>query len=81
MADDLHYTGGTIIIDHGLLISSTLLHLERMLVAKGDLVKRGMVIGTIGSTGRSTGAHLDWRINWGSKRLDPQLLVTKDPEN
>ena len=81
MADDLYYTGGTIIIDHGLLISSTLLHLERMLVAKGDLVKRGMVIGTIGSTGRSTGAHLDWRINWGSKRLDPQLLVTKDPEN
>lgn len=76
MADDLYYTGGTIIIDHGLAISSTLLHLEEMLVTVGDTVTKGMVIGTVGSTGRSTGPHLDWRINWGSKRLDPQLALS-----
>ena len=76
MAHDLYYTGGTIIIDHGLMVSSTLLHLETMAVKEGDKVTRGMVIGTVGSTGRSTGPHLDWRINWGTKRLDPQLAVT-----
>ena len=75
MADDLYYTGGTIIIDHGLMISSTVLHLDTMAVMPGQLVQRGMVIGTVGSTGRSTGPHLDWRINWGSKRLDPQLAA------
>ena len=76
MAHDLYYTGGTTIIDHGLMISSTLLHLETMAVKEGDKVTRGLVIGTVGSTGRSTGPHLDWRINWGTKRLDPQLAVT-----
>lgn len=75
LADDLYYTGGTLIIDHGLHISSTLLHLETMNVGVGDKVTAGMVIGTVGSTGRSTGPHLDWRINWNEKRLDPQLAV------
>ena len=67
MADDLYYTGGTIIIDHGLNISSTMLHLESMSLSVGDIVKRGQVIGTVGSSGRSTGPHLDWRINWQQK--------------
>ena len=70
MAESLYYTGGTIIIDHGLGISSTMLHLETMAVSLGDKVTRGMVIGTVGSTGRSTGPHLDWRLNWFDKRLD-----------
>ncbi|MGC6518268.1 MAG: M23 family metallopeptidase [Candidatus Puniceispirillaceae bacterium] len=78
MADDLYYTGGTIIIDHGLHISSTMLHLDMMTVSHGDKIKRGDVIGTIGSTGRSTGPHLDWRLNWGQKRLDPQLALVAD---
>ena len=81
MAHDLYYTGGTIIIDHGLMVSSTLLHLETMAVEEGDRVTRAMVIGTVGSTGRSTGPHLDWRINWGAKRLDPQLAVTSPHEH
>ena len=75
LADDLYYTGGTLIIDHGLMISSTLLHLETVNVSLGDKVTRGMVIGTVGSTGRSTGPHLDWRINWQQKRLDPELAA------
>ena len=76
MADDLYYTGGTIIIDHGLNISSTMLHLESMSLSVGDIVERGQVIGTVGSSGRSTGPHMDWRINWQQKRLDPQLALT-----
>ena len=75
LADDLYYTGGTLIIDHGLMVSSTFLHLERLHVELGDKVTRGMVIGTVGSTGRSTGPHLDWRINWHQKRLDPELAA------
>ena len=75
LADDLYYTGGTLIIDHGLMVSSTLLHLETLNVTLGDKVTRGMVIGTVGSTGRSTGPHLDWRINWHQKRLDPELAA------
>ena len=75
MADDLYFTGGTLIIDHGLLISSTMLHLQTMAVQRGDKVKRGDVIGTVGSTGRSTGPHLDWRLNWQDKRLDPEIAA------
>ena len=74
MATDLYFTGGTIIIDHGYYLNSTYSHLKTMTVAAGDTVSRGQVIGTVGSTGRSTGPHLDWRINWGAKRLDPMLL-------
>jgi murein DD-endopeptidase MepM/ murein hydrolase activator NlpD len=74
MATDLYFTGGTIIIDHGYYLNSTYSHLKTMTVAAGDTVSRGQVIGTVGSTGRSTGPHLDWRINWGATRLDPMLL-------
>ncbi|MBT3592401.1 MAG: M23 family metallopeptidase, partial [Hellea sp.] len=74
MASDLYFTGGTIIIDHGYYLNSTYSHLKTMTVTEGDTVSRGQVIGTVGSTGRSTGPHLDWRINWGTKRLDPMLL-------
>ena len=80
LADDLYYTGGTLIIDHGLMISSTLLHLDSLAVSLGDKVTRGMVIGTVGSTGRSTGPHLDWRINWHQKRLDPELAASMTKE-
>ena len=74
MASDLYFTGGTIIIDHGYYLNSTYSHLKTMTVSAGESVRRGQVIGTVGSTGRSTGPHLDWRINWGTKRLDPMLL-------
>ena len=75
LVEDLYYTGWTIIIDHGLGISSTYLHLSSVDVAVGDRVEIGAMIGKVGSTGRSTGAHLDWRINWYQKRLDPQLAA------
>ena len=72
---DLYYTGGTVILDHGHGVSSTLLHLATVEVAVGDRVAQGERIGTVGSTGRSTGAHLDWRINWFEERIDPQLVA------
>ena len=81
LADDLYYTGGTLIIDHGLGISSTMLHLDTLSVAVGDSVTAGERIGTVGSSGRSTGPHLDWRLNWYQKRLDPQYALDLSPAN
>ena len=78
--DDLYYTGGTIIIDHGHGLTSAFLHMQDVDVTLGQRVDQGAVIGTVGSTGRSTGAHLDWRINWFQARIDPALLVGPMPE-
>jgi len=73
--DDLYYTGGTIIMDHGHGISTIYSHLENILVSVGDQINQGDVIGTVGSTGRSTGPHLDFRINWFQTRLDPMSAI------
>ena len=73
--NDLYYTGGTIIMDHGHGISTIYSHLETILVSVGDKVEQGNVIGTVGSTGRSTGPHLDFRINWFQTRLDPMSVL------
>lgn len=72
---DMYYSGGTMIIDHGLGVSSTFLHLSEGLVKPGTAVQQGQLVAKIGATGRVTGAHLDWRINWFGERLDPALLV------
>tara|TARA_B100001248_G_scaffold133271_1_gene100041 strand:+ start:184 stop:972 length:789 start_codon:yes stop_codon:yes gene_type:complete len=73
--DDLYYTGGTIIMDHGHGISTIYSHLENIMVNVGDEVKQGDIIGTVGSTGRSTGPHLDFRVNWFQTRLDPMSIL------
>ena len=73
--DDLYYTGGTIIMDHGHGISTIYSHLENILVSVGDKINKGDVIGTVGSTGRSTGPHLDFRVNWFQTRLDPMSVL------
>ncbi|MGB5325081.1 MAG: M23 family metallopeptidase [Pseudomonadales bacterium] len=76
---DLYFSGGTLIIDHGHGLSSTFLHLSKLLVEVGQPVQQGELVAEIGASGRVTGAHLDWRMNWtgagGNVRLDPQLLV------
>ena len=72
---NLYYTGGTIIMDHGHGISTIYSHLENLLVSVGDQIDRGDIIGTVGSTGRSTGPHLDFRVNWFQTRLDPMSLL------
>ena len=73
--DDLYYTGGTIVMDHGHGISTIYSHLENILVSVGDQINQGDIIGTVGSTGRSTGPHLDFRINWFQTRLDPLSAI------
>ncbi len=72
---DMYYTGGTVILDHGHGLSSAYLHLAALRIEEGQFVRKGTVIGTVGSTGRSTGAHLDWRVNLFDIRIDPALLV------
>jgi len=73
--DNLYYTGGTVIMDHGHGISTIYSHLENVMVKVGDKIKQGDIIGTVGSTGRSTGPHLDFRINWFQTRLDPMSVL------
>ena len=80
LADDLYYSGNTLILDHGMRVFSTFLHMDTITVEVGETVKQGEQIGTIGSTGRSTGPHLDWRINLGNIRLDPQTVISGTPE-
>lgn len=76
---DLYYTGGTIMLDHGHGVTSVYSHLSRLDVSVGQQVKAGERIGAIGASGRATGAHLDWRINWFGERLDPALFVGPMP--
>jgi murein DD-endopeptidase MepM/ murein hydrolase activator NlpD len=76
---DMFFSGGTLILDHGHQLSSSFLHLSRILVQVGDRVKQGDPIAEIGATGRVTGAHLDWRMNLRKARIDPQLLVPPMP--
>jgi murein DD-endopeptidase MepM/ murein hydrolase activator NlpD len=72
---DMYYSGGTLLIDHGYGVSSTFIHLDKIHVKVGQQVTQGQRIADIGATGRVTGAHLDWRINWFTERLDPEFLV------
>ena len=76
---DMYFSGGTIVLDHGQGLSSTFLHLSRTLVEAGTEVNQGDLIGEIGATGRASGPHLDWRMNWLDRRVDPQLLLEGEP--
>jgi murein DD-endopeptidase MepM/ murein hydrolase activator NlpD len=80
-ATDHYYTGGTIILDHGHGLSSTFIHLDTVTVKVGQHIRQGERIGTIGATGRATGPHLDWRMNWYDRRLDPTYVVPPMPSN
>ena len=74
---DLFYTGATLNFDHGHGVSTLYMHMEEIFVNVGDHVKRGDIIGTIGTSGRSTGPHLDIRLNWFDIKLDPQTILNK----
>lgn len=74
-AEDMYFSGGTLVVDHGQNLSSSFLHLHKILVAVGEHVEQGQPIGLVGATGRVTGPHLDWRMNWHQQRLDPSLLM------
>lgn len=78
-APDLYLTGGTVLIDHGAGISSNFLHLSRIDVNVGDRVEQGQVFAAVGATGRATGPHLHWGMNWFDVRIDPLLVL--EPAN
>ena len=72
---DLYFTGGTIIFDHGHGINTLYMHMKDVNVKKGQKIKQGQVVGTVGKTGRSTGPHLDIRLNWLNIKLDPATVL------
>ncbi len=74
---DLYLTGGTLLLDHGFGISSNFLHLSRIDVKVGDRIEQGQVIGAVGATGRATGPHLHWGMNWFDVRIDPLLVLER----
>jgi len=74
---DLYLTGGTVVLDHGHGISSNFLHLSRIDVKVGDVIKQGDAIGLVGATGRATGPHLHWGMSWLETRLDPLLVLDR----
>ena len=78
LADPLFFAGKTIIIDHGLGITTQYAHLSKFLVKAGDMVKKGQVIGKVGATGRVTGPHLHWAMKLKTARVDPYSLVHLD---
>ena len=75
MIEDMYFSGITMVIDHGYGLSSTFLHLSKVRVAPNERVEKGQIIAEVGATGRVTGPHLDWRINWFERRLDPQSIA------
>lgn len=76
---DMFYSGGTLLIDHGYGISTTFIHLSKVIAKEGQTVKRGDIVAEVGQSGRSTGPHLDWRINWFDVKLDPALIMPEMP--
>ena len=73
----LYLTGGTLVLDHGHGISSNFLHLSRIDAKVGDTVKQGDVVAAVGATGRATGPHLHWGMNWFDVRIDPLLVLER----
>ncbi len=76
-APDLYLTGGTLLLDHGYGVSSNFLHLSRIDVKVGDRVEQGQIVGAVGATGRATGPHLHWGMNWFDVRIDPLLVLER----
>ena len=76
--DNFYFNGNFILLDHGQGLSSVYLHLSKTLVVNGQKVIKGQKIGEVGTTGRSTGPHLHWGVQWYKKRIDPQSVLVLD---
>lgn len=75
LAEDLYFTGNTVIVDHGLGLYSILAHLSAYVVAAGDRIESGQAVGSVGATGRVTGPHLHWSVRLNAARVDPLSLL------
>ena len=73
--NNMYFTGGTIIFDHGHGISTLFMHMKDIHVKVGQKIKRGQIVGTLGQSGRATGPHLDIRLNWFDVKLDPKTIL------
>jgi murein DD-endopeptidase MepM/ murein hydrolase activator NlpD len=76
LAASRYFTGGTVVIDHGLGLFSLFAHLSTLDVKVGDTVKPGTIVGNVGSTGRVTGPHLHWAVRANGARVDPLSLLS-----
>jgi murein DD-endopeptidase MepM/ murein hydrolase activator NlpD len=79
LAEELYFSGGTVILDHGAGLFTSYFHLSRIDVAKGDVVETGKALGAAGATGRVTGPHLHWSARFGAARINP-LDLRRLPE-
>ena len=75
LAGEFFFSGNAVFLDHGNGLISMYFHLHEVFVEQGDDVSRGRLIGTVGSTGRSTGPHLHFGVRWQGERVDPSLLL------
>jgi len=75
LAQDLYYSGNTVLIDHGLGLYSLLAHMSKINVQVGDAVVQGQIVGLVGATGRVTGPHLHWTLRIGAAAVDPMSLL------
>ncbi len=78
MAQDMFFEGNAVFIDHGDLLISMYFPLSRIDVMVGQEVKKGAILGRVGSTGRATGPHLFFGVRWHDARINPQFLL-EDP--
>ncbi len=75
MATDRIVTGGTVVIEHLPSVFSLYYHLDTLEVERGRIVERGEIIGTVGSTGLSTGPHLHWELRVSGAAVDPEVFI------
>jgi murein DD-endopeptidase MepM/ murein hydrolase activator NlpD len=76
LAEDLYFSGGTVILDHGGGLFTTYFHLSRIDVKVGDRVAARQPVGAVGATGRATGPHLHWGARLGGARVNPLGLLS-----
>jgi murein DD-endopeptidase MepM/ murein hydrolase activator NlpD len=75
MAEDMFFEGNAVFIDHGDGLISMYFHLADIKVEVGQELKKGAVLGHVGSTGRATGPHLFFGIRWHDARIDPKFVL------
>jgi murein DD-endopeptidase MepM/ murein hydrolase activator NlpD len=75
VADDLYFTGKTVVLDHGAGLYSIFAHFSVLTVDEGDVVDLGATLGRVGATGRVTGPHLHWSVRLNGARVDPMSLI------